>query len=148
MKFNVIKCKEIHMGRSTHNCTCIVMDSKWAAAQKMKFWSSCGLFSWDISWLLSFGYKDTSAYLALLEKNETQPCISSTWIFPAFLAMPSQEEYCRTRLVYLLQHSAFICSGHNKYSNTWEAIASLVQKEIVSSITVSVGERMPPHFAS
>lgn len=83
MKFNAIKCKGIHMGRSIHNCTCIVMDSKWAATQKMKFWSCRGLFSRDISPVLSFGCKDTSAYLALLEKNETENLIMSllNWEF-------------------------------------------------------------------
>lgn len=98
MNFNVIKCKGIHMGRSSHNCTCIVMDAKWAAAQKMKFWSCCGLFSWDISPILSFGCR---------EFNHVTPQLG---ILYACLVMPSQEEYCKTRLIHLLDdlHHSFV----------------------------------------
>lgn len=151
MKFNVIKCKGIHMGRSIHNCTCIVMDSKCAATQKMKFWSFCVLFSWDISPVLSFGCKDKSAYLALLEKNETEfnHVTPQLRILYAFLIMFSQEEYYRTRFIYLLDdlHHSFVLDIIN-VQLLGKPLLPLCRKKLSPPPLSLLEERKPPHLAS
>lgn len=151
MKFNVIKCKGIHMGRSIHNCTCTVMDSKWAATQKMKVWSCCDVLlrhqPSPSLWLQR--HKCLFGTIRKEWNREFNHVTPQHAILYAFLVMPSQEEYCRTRLIYLLDdlHHSFVLDIINVWT-LGKPLLPLCREKLSPPPLSLLEKRKPSHFAS